>query len=100
MNKTNVKNNKKEEQKKLVVRIICIVLVVALIVTSLLTMFPTLFQTVDPELQAMIDAGYVYQAEDGNYYYTNEYLEMLTAAMGDVEIVTEEAESHEGHDHE
>ena len=101
MNKPAVKHNKKEEQKKLIVRIICIVLVVALVVTSLLAMFPTLFQTVDPELQAMIDAGYVYQAEDGNYYYTDEYIELLTAALGDAEVVTTESEeSHEGHDHE
>lgn len=101
MNKPAVKHNKKEEQKKLIVRIICIVLVVALVVTSLLTMFPALFQTVDPELQAMIDAGYVYQAEDGNYYYTDEYIELLTEALGDAEVVTTESEdSHEGHDHE
>ena len=100
MNKT-AKHNKKEEQKKLIVRIICIVLVVALVVTSLLAMFPTLFQTVDPELQAMIDAGYVYQAEDGNYYYTDEYIELLTEALGDAEVVTTESEeNHEGHDHE
>ena len=101
MNEPAAKHNKKEEQKKLIVRIICIVLVVALVVTSLLAMFPTLFQTVDPELQAMIDAGYVYQAEDGNYYYTDEYIELLTAALGDAEVVTTESEeSHEGHDHE
>lgn len=101
MNKNVTKHNKKEEQKKMIVRIICIVLVVALVVTSLLTMFPSLFQTVDPELQAMIDAGYVYQAEDGGYYYTDEYIEMLTAALGDAEVVTTETEeSHEGHDHE
>ena len=101
MNKPVAKHNKKEEQKKLIVRIICIVLVVALVVTSLLAMFPTLFQTVDPELQAMIDAGYVYQAEDGNYYYTDEYIELLTAALDDAEVVTTESEeSHEGHDHE
>lgn len=107
MTKTAVKRNKKEEQKKLVVRIICIVLVVALVVTSLLTMFPSLFQTVDPELQAMIDAGYVYQAEDGNYYYTDEYLEMLTGLLTEVEDGAaaaedgaEETEDHEGHDHE
>ena len=102
MNKPTAKHNKKEEQKKLIVRIICIVLVVALVVTSLLTMFPSLFQTVDPELQAMIDAGYVYQAEDGNYYYTDEYIELLTAALGeDAEVVTTESEeNHEGHDHE
>ena len=100
MNKAAVKHNKKEEQKKLIVRIICIALVVALVVTSLLTMFPSLFQTVDPELQAMIDAGYVYQAEDGNYYYTDAYIEMLTAALGDAQVVTTEEENHEGHDHE
>lgn len=101
MTKTAAKHNKKEEQKKLIVRIICIVLVVALVVTSLLTMFPSLFQTIDPELKAMIDAGYVYQAEDGNYYYTDTYIEMLTAALGDAEVVTDEAEeNHEGHDHE
>ncbi len=107
MTKTAAKHNKKEEQKKLIVRIICIVLVVALVVTSLLTMFPSLFQTVDPELQAMIDAGYVYQAEDGNYYYTDEYLELLTGLLTETEDgaaetdgETAETESHEGHDHE
>lgn len=101
MNKTNTKHNKKEEQKKLMVRIICIVLVVALTVTSLLTMFPSLFQTVDPELQAMIDSGYVYLAEDGNYYYTDEYMEMLSALLSETEAtVTESGDSHEGHDHE
>ena len=101
MNKPAAKHNKKDEQKKLIVRIICIVLVVALVVTSLLAMFPTLFQTVDPELQAMIDAGYVYQAEDGNYYYTDEYIELLTEALGNAEVVTTESEeSHEGHNHE
>ena len=101
MSKTVVKHNKKEEQKKLAVRIICMVLVVALVVTSLLAMFPTLFQTVDPELQEMIDAGYVYQAEDGNYYYTDEYIDMLTAMLSEAEVTTTEGEeSHEGHDHE
>ena len=101
MSKTAVKHNKKDEQKKLAVRIICLVLVVALVVTSLLTMFPSLFQTVDPELQAMIDAGYVYLAEDGNYYYTDEYIDMLTAALETAEVDTAEAEeSHEGHNHE
>lgn len=107
MNKTAVKHNKKDEQKKLMVRIVCLVLVIALIVTSLLTMLPSLFQTVDPELQAMIDAGYVYLAEDGSYYYTDEYLELLTGLLTEVEdgtAATEdgatETESHEGHDHE
>lgn len=75
MNKTVTKRNKKEEQKKLIVRIICMVLVVALAVTSLLTMFPTLFQQEQSySLQDLVDAGIVYQGEDGNYYFTDEYL--------------------------
>ena len=112
MTKMTVKHNKKEEQKKLIVRIVCLVLVIALVVTSLLTVFPSLFQTVDPELQAMIDAGYVYQAEDGNYYYTDEYVQMLTGLLTTEDsTVTEDAadeaghsdtetESHEGHNHD
>lgn len=101
MNKDTVKRNKKEEKKKLMVRIICMVLVLALAVSSLLAMFPSLFQTMDPELKAMIDAGYVYQAEDGNYYYTDEYIEMLTAALSEANVVPAEGEeNHEGHDHE
>lgn len=93
MTKNTTKHNKKEEQKKLIVRIVCIALVVALVVTSLLTMFPSLFQQNDgysaEELQAMVEAGIVYLAEDGNYYYTEEFLSSITTV-----------ESHEGHDHE
>ena len=75
MNKTATKRNKKEEQKKLIVRIVCMVLVVALAVTSLLTMFPTLFQQEQSySMQDLIDAGIVYQGEDGNYYFTDAYL--------------------------
>ncbi len=82
MSQNTTKRNKKEEQKKLIVRIVCMVLVAALLVTSLLTMFPGLFQqnNDDQYLQAMIDAGFVYLAEDGNYYYTDAYIEALTAA--------------------
>ena len=89
MNKTNVKHNKKEEQKKLMVRIVCMVLVVALAVTSLLTMFPTLFQKDEGyTIEELLEAGIVYQGEDGNYYFSEEYLN------------TTETEDHEGHDHE
>jgi len=89
MNKTVVKRNKKEEQKKLAVRIVCMVLVIALVVTSLLAVFPTLFQQDSGySIQEMIDAGIVYQGEDGNYYFTEEYLNTMTE------------EDHEGHDHE
>lgn len=88
MNKTATKRNKKEEQKKLIVRIVCMVLVVALAVTSLLTMFPTLFQQ-EPSysMQDLIDAGVVYQGEDGNYYFTEAYLD--TAAEEPVEETQE-----------
>lgn len=81
MNKTATKRNKKEEQKKLIVRIVCMVLVVALAVTSLLTVFPTLFQQ-EPSysIQDLIDAGIVYLGDDGNYYFTDEYLSMETEA--------------------
>ena len=90
MNKTNVKHNKKEEQKKLIVRIVCMVLVVALIVTSLLAVFPSLFADHSNEisLEEMIEAGIVYQGEDGNYYFSEEYL------------ATEGEEDHTGHDHD
>ena len=92
MSKSETRRNKKEEQKKLMVRIVCIALVVALVVTSLLTMFPSLFQQQDgysdADLQAMLDAGMIYLAEDGNYYFTDEFLTMM------------ETEDHEGHDHE
>lgn len=87
---TTTKRNKKEEQKKLFVRIVCIALVVVMAVTSLLAMLPSLFQTTDPELQAMIDAGYLYVGEDGTIYATEEYIELLTQST----------EDHEGHDHE
>lgn len=102
MTKVPVKHNKKEEQKKLAVRVICLALAVVLVVTSLLAVLPSLFgSNIDPELQAMIDAGYVYQAEDGNFYYTDEYIEMWTAAMAEAEnLSTEAEESHEGHEHE
>ena len=87
MNKTAAKRNKKEEQKKLMVRIICMVMVVALAVTSLLTMFPSLFQKDEAyTIEDLLAAGVIYQGEDGNYYFTEEYLS------------TEE--SHEGHNHE
>lgn len=81
MNQNSTKRNKKEEQKKLIVRVVCMVLVAALLVTSLLTMFPSLFRqnNDDQYLQAMIDAGFVYLAEDGNYYFTDAYLEALAA---------------------
>lgn len=92
MNKHESRRSKKEEQKKLAVRIVCLVLVVALVVTSLLTMFPSLFQQNDgyseAELQAMVDAGMIYLADDGYYYFTEEFLS------------TTETEDHEGHDHE
>lgn len=79
MNKTVTKRNKKEEQKKLAVRIVCMALVVALAVTSLLTVFPTLFQQDDTySLQELVDAGIVYLGEDGNYYFTEEYLNIET----------------------
>ena len=84
MNKTPVKHSTKEEQKKLMVRIVCMVLAVALIVTSIITMLGT--TTTEYTLDEMIAAGMVYLGEDGNYYYTDEYLAT--------------AESHEGHDHE
>ena len=90
MNKTATKRNKKEEQKKLIVRIVCMVLVVALAVTSLLTVFPTLFQQDQTySMQELIDAGIVYQGEDGNYYFTEAYLN--TAAEEVVEEPAEEA---------
>ena len=72
MNKTTVKHNKKEEQKKLIVRIVCMVLAVALIITSLITVMGT--GTTEYTLEEMIQAGIVYQGEDGNYYFTEEYL--------------------------
>lgn len=83
MNKT-VKVSKKEEQKKLIVRIVCLVLAVALIVTSLITVLGT--GTTEYTLDEMIEAGIVYLGDDGNYYFTEEYLAS--------------EESHEGHDHE
>ena len=94
MTKVTPKRNKKEEQKKLAVRIVCLALVVMLAIGSLIGI-TGLFQEaqIDPQLQAMIDAGYVYQAEDGNYYYTEEYINLFS------ELVTE-TEDHEGHDHE
>ena len=90
MSKTNVKHNKKEEQKKLIVRFVCMVLVVALVVTSLLAVFPSLFDDHSNEisLEEMIEAGIVYQGEDGNYYFAEEYL------------ATEGEEDHTGHDHD
>lgn len=79
MNKMATKRNKKEEQKKLIVRIVCMALVVALAVTSLLTMFPTLFQQEQSySMQELIDAGVVYLGEDGNYYFTEAYLNTET----------------------
>ena len=94
MTKVTPKRNKKEEQKKLAVRIVCLALVVMLAIGSLIGI-TGLFQgeQIDPQLQAMIDAGYVYQAEDGNYYYTEEYINLFS------ELVTE-TEDHEGHYHE
>lgn len=88
MTKTTTKPNKKEEQKKMTVRIVCLVLVVALTVTSLLAMFPTLLHN-DEEysIQEMLDAGIVYLGDDGNYYFTEEYINSL-----DLEA--------EDHDHE
>ena len=84
MSKTTVKRNKKEEQKKLIVRIVCMVLAVALIITSLITVMGT--GTTEYTLEEMIQAGIVYQGEDGNYHFTEEYLAS--------------EESHEGHDHD
>ena len=72
MTKTAAKHNKKEEQKKLIVRIVCMVLAVALIITSLITVMGT--GTTEYTLEEMIQAGIVYQGEDGNYYFTEEYL--------------------------
>ena len=94
MTKVTPKRNKKEEQKKLAVRIVCLALVVMLAIGSLIGI-TGLFQgeQIPAELQEMIDLGYVYKADDGNYYYTDEYINLFT------ELVTE-TESHEGHDHE
>ena len=84
MTKTTTKPNKKEEQKKMTVRIVCLVLVVALAVTSLLTMFPTLLHN-DEEysIQEMLDAGIVYLGDDGNYYFTEEYINSLNVGAED-----------------
>lgn len=92
MTKVTSKHNKKEDQKKLVVRIICLVLVVMLALGSLIGI-TGLFQgnAIDPQLQAMLDAGLVYLAEDGNYYYTEEYINLLTS-MTETE---EEEHNHE-----
>lgn len=89
-NKPAVKHSKKEEQKQLMVRIVCMVLVVALVVTSILAMFPSLFDDHSNEysVDELVEAGIMYIGEDGNYYFNEEYL------------VTEDAEDHEGHDHE
>ena len=85
------KRNKKEEQKKLYVRIACIALAVVMVVTSLLAVIPSLFQSsIDPEMQALIDAGYLYVGEDGTIYATEAYIDLLTQS----------AEDHEDHDHE
>ena len=79
MNKATTKRNKKEEQKKLIVRIVCMALVVVLAVTSLLTVIPALFQQEQGySMQELIDAGVVYQGEDGNYYFTDAYLNSMT----------------------
>lgn len=81
------KRNKKEEQKKLMVRIVCMVLVIALAVTSLLAMFPSLFQQDQGySMEELLEAGIIYLGEDGNYYFSEEYLTTT--------------EDHEGHDHE
>lgn len=92
MSKNENRRSKKEDQKKLAVRIVCLVLVVALVVTSLLTMFPSLFQQEegysDAEIQAMLEAGIIYQAEDGGYYFTEEFISTMNAGEED------------GHDHE
>lgn len=78
MAKVSTRPNKKEEQKKLAVRIVCLVLVVALAVTSLLAMFPYLFQRNDSySMQELLDAGVIYLGEDGNYYFTEEYLHSI-----------------------
>ncbi|MBE5809549.1 MAG: hypothetical protein E7318_01295 [Clostridiales bacterium] len=92
MTKVTTKHNKKEEQKKMAVRIICLVLVVMLALGSLIGI-TGLFQggQIDPQLQAMIDAGLVYLAEDGNYYYTEEYINLLT----EMSTVEEEEHTHE-----
>ena len=92
MTKVTAKRNKKEEQKKLAVRVICLVLVVMLALGSLIGI-TGLFQgeQIDPQLQAMIDAGLVYLAEDGNYYYTEEYINLLT----EMTAVEEEEHNHE-----
>lgn len=75
MTKTVTKRNKKEEQKKLAVRIVCMVLVVALAVTSLLAMFPSLFQQDEGySIEELLEAGIIYQGEDGNYYFSEEFL--------------------------
>ncbi|MDD6051096.1 MAG: hypothetical protein PUC00_07485 [Clostridiales bacterium] len=79
MAKVSTKPNKKEEQKKLAVRIVCLVLVVALAVTSLLAMFPYLFQRNDDgySVEELLAAGVIYLGEDGNYYFTDEYLHAI-----------------------
>lgn len=100
MSKMTNKVNKKEERKKMMVRIVCMVLVVALAVTSLLAMFPTLFQSTDPELQALIDAGYVYLGEDGEYHVTDAYIEAMISAATPEDGEPAETEDHTGHDHE
>ena len=92
MSKGTQKQSRQEEQRKAMVRIICLVLVVVMAVTSLLAVFPMLFNSgIDPELQAMIDAGYAYVDEDGTIYLTQEYIDLMTG---------DEPDAGDGHDHD
>ena len=88
MNKTTVKHSKKEEQKKLIVRIVCIALAVLMVVSSLGGLVSSMLTSGDSySIEEMLANGIVYLGEDGNYYFTDEYLHSLE-------------EDHEGHDHD
>lgn len=88
MTKITTKRNKKEEQKKLIVRIVCIALAVLMIASSLGTiLYSVTTGDANYSIEEMIEAGIVYLGEDGNYYFTEEYLHSLE-------------EDHEGHDHD
>ena len=77
MNKTAAKLSKKEEQKKLAVRIICIALAALMVVSSLGTVIYYAVAGNNRQsysIEDLLEAGIIYQGEDGNYYYADDAL--------------------------
>lgn len=96
MSKPVIKRNKREERKKMIVRIVCIALAVLMLVSSLGTVIYYMAASNDNTytVEELIEAGIMYVDEEGNYQFSQEYLDAQAAADD------HDHDEHEGHNHE